>query len=216
MKRVRVGSIPGTIQTVEALTIREAIEKAGLSTSGFTVKLNRVTVTDIDAPLMDGDKIILAKDVKGACTIEFTAEIHGEDRDTESLNLISDKIEISACIDLVLTQRGLSLCDLSSVTLNGKVVAEGKSYTEYGWNQIVRDGDLLSLKLKESKCEEDLSGDTNVSCDSICTNITGYKDENDKRACGTDIEISSDNIEIVLKCGTIIRASGAVAIIESN
>lgn len=65
---VKIGSMPGRIEEFaleEGTTIQQAIDLAGLSASGFEVKVDGTRVTDLNTPVGNANAILLAKQVKG-------------------------------------------------------------------------------------------------------------------------------------------------------
>ena len=65
---IKIGVMPGRIEEYaveEGTTIAQAIESAGLDTSGYDVKVDGSTVTDLNSPVNDSGIILLVKQVKG-------------------------------------------------------------------------------------------------------------------------------------------------------
>jgi hypothetical protein len=60
--------MPGKIEEYAlegSTTIAQALEQAGLSATGFEVKVDSVRVTDFNQPIGNANLILLAKQVKG-------------------------------------------------------------------------------------------------------------------------------------------------------
>jgi len=65
---VTVIKFPGSSQMVtleDGATIQDAIDAADFDTDGFEVKINGATVSDINATVVSGSRIVLVKKVKG-------------------------------------------------------------------------------------------------------------------------------------------------------
>lgn len=65
---VKIGTMPGKIEEYAlegTTTIAQALDQAGLSASGFEVKVDSVRVTDFNQPIGNANLILLAKQVKG-------------------------------------------------------------------------------------------------------------------------------------------------------
>lgn len=67
-KTIKVGMMPGTINeyAVEAgTTVREVLELAGLSASGYDVKIDGTKITDFEQTVDNANLVLLVKQVKG-------------------------------------------------------------------------------------------------------------------------------------------------------
>lgn len=65
---VKVGSIPGVLSDIAlnaGATVRDALAAAGLNASGYDVRLNGTTITDLNTTLSNGALVLLAKQIKG-------------------------------------------------------------------------------------------------------------------------------------------------------
>lgn len=68
MIKVKIGQFPGKIKVVEmttGCTIKNALEKAELSSEGYQVRINNKEVKDGDPQLQNGDTILLVKAISG-------------------------------------------------------------------------------------------------------------------------------------------------------
>ncbi len=66
---VRVGQMPGRIIEVlvgENTSIKEALDLAGFSITGYEVRVDSDPVTNLDAPVGGANLITLVKQIKGA------------------------------------------------------------------------------------------------------------------------------------------------------
>lgn len=73
---VKVGAMPGRIEEYaleDNATIADAIALAGLSTSGFEVKVDGSVVTDFSRSISGANTILLTKQVKGNATVKVGA-----------------------------------------------------------------------------------------------------------------------------------------------
>ena len=69
MITLKIGAMPGgelrRISVPEGTTIATAIQRANLTSEGFTVSQNGEPVVNTARPVSDNDRIILTKEVKG-------------------------------------------------------------------------------------------------------------------------------------------------------
>ena len=66
---VRVGQLPGTIQTIKAPSpadVKSVLAKANINPSGYELRLDSVRC-DINTKVADGQTILLVKAIKGNC-----------------------------------------------------------------------------------------------------------------------------------------------------
>lgn len=79
-KIVKVGTVPGRIQEVAVevnMTVKEVVELAGLTTSGYDVKVNGRTVTDSSKITSTTETILLVQKVKGNARILKVGTVPG-------------------------------------------------------------------------------------------------------------------------------------------
>ncbi len=65
---VSVGQVPGTINRYilpEGSTIDDALTEAGLDSTNFQVRVGGSEVTDLSRKLVEGDRVLLTKQIKG-------------------------------------------------------------------------------------------------------------------------------------------------------
>jgi len=66
---VKVGQMPGRITEVvcqDTTTISEVLSLAGFDPTGYEVKVDSTTITDLNVTVGDASLVILVKQVKGA------------------------------------------------------------------------------------------------------------------------------------------------------
>ncbi len=66
--KVKIGQFPGKIKVVEinqGCTLSAVMEKAGLSSEGYQVRINNKEVKDGDPPVNNGDTILMVKAISG-------------------------------------------------------------------------------------------------------------------------------------------------------
>ncbi|NIT13202.1 MAG: hypothetical protein GTN99_02860 [Candidatus Dadabacteria bacterium] len=65
---VRIGVVPGNVDEIvleDDATLADALNTKGLSMAGHTVQVSGRTVTSTSHRLVDGDRVMLTKAVKG-------------------------------------------------------------------------------------------------------------------------------------------------------
>jgi sulfur carrier protein ThiS len=66
--KVKIGQFPGKIKVVEmgkTCTVKDALEKAELSSKGYQIRLNNKELKETDVQLTNGDTILLVKAIRG-------------------------------------------------------------------------------------------------------------------------------------------------------